>query len=104
MSIVRIKSAEDPRMVRLWNRDTKSYLHLSGQGETTDVNHSWLGFAHQTDALRQRASARAEGWPYVRRSRNDHLSPENFTASTTVPASPIQLKGEKHEQERLFEI
>ena len=74
MSIDRIRNAEDPRMVRLWNRETKSYLHLSGKGETTDVNHSWLGFSYQADALRQRAAIRGEGWPYVRRSRNSHLS------------------------------
>lgn len=84
MSIVIIKHAEDPRMVRLWNRDTKSYLHLSGLGETTDVNHSWLGFSHQAEALRQRAITRAEDWPYVRQSRNAHLGTENFKASTTV--------------------
>ena len=72
MSKYRI-SAEDPRLVRLWNRETKSYRHLSGQGETTDVNQSWLGFSYQADALRQRAAIRGEGWPYVRQSRNAHV-------------------------------
>ena len=74
MSKYRIRSAEDPRLVRLWNRETKSYLHLSGQGETTDVNQSWLGFSYHADALRQRAEIRCEGWPYVRQSRNAHIS------------------------------
>jgi hypothetical protein len=74
MSKYRIRSAEDPRLVRLWNRETKSYLHLSGQGETTDVNQSWLGFFYQADALCQRAEIRCEGWSYVRQSRKAHIS------------------------------
>lgn len=74
MSIERLKTAQDPRMIRLWNPTAKAYLHLSGRGETRDVNHSWLGFSFQAEALRQRAKARAQDWPYVRRSRNLHLS------------------------------
>ena len=74
MSIDRIKTAEDPRLVRLWNPASNVYLHLSGHDETNDVSNSWLGFSYQADALRQRAKARGETWPYVRRSRDAHLS------------------------------
>jgi len=63
MSLDRIRSAEDPRLVRLLGtRETQNpYLHLSGQCETTDVNQSWLGFSYQADALRQRAEIRLRG-------------------------------------------
>lgn len=64
---------QDPRMHRLWNPETKCYLHLSGAGETSAPDCSWLGYAYQADNLRQRASARGEPWPYVRRHRNAHL-------------------------------
>lgn len=74
MSNIPYKDKEDPRMHRLWNPETRCYLHMSGAGETRDVNFSWIGFAYQADALRQRAAIRGEGWPYVRRSRNSHLS------------------------------
>lgn len=73
MSIVPLKTQEDPRMHRLWNPETRCYLHLSGAGETPDVNLSWIGFAYQAETLRQRAATRGEDWPYVRRGRNDHL-------------------------------
>lgn len=61
---------ENPRMHRLWNPSTKRYLHLSGTGETDDINLSWLGHPHQADTLRNRALADSKPWPYRRRSRN----------------------------------
>lgn len=61
---------EDARMHRLWNPETKQYLHLSGAGETPDVALSWLGYAHQADTLRTRARTRGDEWPYRRRARN----------------------------------
>lgn len=64
---------EDPRMHRLWNPETKCYLHLSGAGETSNPDYSWLGFGCQADALRHSARQRGEPWPYVRKGRNDHL-------------------------------
>ena len=73
MSIERIKTAEYPRLVRLWNPSSYVCLHLSGEGETSDVNHSWLGFSSQADALRQRAKAQGIDWTIVRCSRNIHF-------------------------------
>lgn len=61
---------EDARMHRLWNPETKRYLHLSGDRETDDINLSWLGYQHQADNLRARALADSKPWPYRRRSRN----------------------------------
>ena len=61
---------EDARMHRLWNPQTRRYLHLSATCETDDINLSWLGYAHQADTLRARALADSKPWPYVRRSRN----------------------------------
>lgn len=77
MSIAPLKTQEDPRMHRLWNPETRCYLHLSGIGETRDVNFSWIGFAYHSDTLRQRTEARGEAWPYVRRSRNAHAAATN---------------------------
>jgi hypothetical protein len=74
MTIEMTRGAEDPRMIRLLNPATNAYLHLSGQGETTDVNQSWLGFSYQAVNLRQRAAAWGEEWPYLRWGRNAHLS------------------------------
>lgn len=81
MSISPLKTQEDPRMHRLWNPATRCYLHLSGAGETRNVNFSWIGFAYQADTLRQRAAARGEAWPYVRRGRKQHQQDANGGAS-----------------------
>lgn len=81
MSISPLKTQEDPRMHRLLNPATRCYLHLSGAGETRNVNFSWIGFAYQADTLRQRAAARGEAWPYVRRGRNQHQQDANGGAS-----------------------
>lgn len=61
---------EDARMHRLWNPQTRRYLHMAADRETDDINLSWLGYAHQADTLRARALADSKPWPYVRRSRN----------------------------------
>lgn len=55
----------DPRMIRLRNSATRQYLHLSAEGETQGQTYAWLGYRHQADALRDRASVRGEAWPYV---------------------------------------
>lgn len=60
-------------MFRLWNEATCCYLHMTGQGETRAVGHSWLGYAHQAETLERRASIRGEVWPYTRRARNAHI-------------------------------
>lgn len=65
-----LQAHEDPRMHRLWNPQTRRYLHLSATCETDDINLSWLGYQHQADTLRERARIRGDDWPYVRRSRN----------------------------------
>lgn len=50
--------------IRLWNPTTRAYLHMSGEGETKDVNYSWRGFVRQAQELRCRAEIRGEEWPY----------------------------------------
>lgn len=71
-------SHEDARMHRLWNPATRQYLHLCGDRETPDIGLSWLGYAHQAANLRDRALARGDDWPYVRRSR---LAPQKAVPS-----------------------
>lgn len=67
--------SEDVRMHRLFNPETRQYLHLSGKGETPDVGLSWLGYQHQADTLRARALADSKPWPYRRRPR-DVIAPK----------------------------
>jgi hypothetical protein len=50
--------------VRLRNPETRAYLHLSGEGETKDVNYSWRGFVRQADALKERVTESGKEWPY----------------------------------------
>lgn len=51
--------------VRLFNPETRQYLHLSGTGETKGTDYSWCGWRHQ--AARLKAAAKRDGapWPYV---------------------------------------
>ncbi|QBR35724.1 hypothetical protein ETW23_05795 [Leisingera sp. NJS201] len=56
--------------VRLRNPQTGELLHLSGQGTTTDVTWSWLGYNHQAETLRSRATTRGEDWPFAPVPRN----------------------------------
>lgn len=44
--------------VRLRNPQTGELLHLSGQGTTTDVTWSWLGYHHQAETLRSHQGRR----------------------------------------------
>lgn len=39
------------KKVRLFNRDTGEFAHLSGSGKTKSVDSAWLGFLHQADRL-----------------------------------------------------
>lgn len=50
---------------RLWNPETRKYLHLSGQGETPGTVYSWSGFPHQARTLERRAADRGDDWPYI---------------------------------------
>lgn len=77
MTLKPFTSKEDPRMHRLWNPETRRYLHLSGRGETDDVTWSWLGFHYQSEALRDRALLLGDDWPYVRRARSAHREQTN---------------------------
>lgn len=54
----------DPRMIRLKNIEAKTYLHMSGRGETKNVDHAWLSYQYQADTLKERALTRGEEWPY----------------------------------------
>lgn len=53
-----------PYLRRLHNPATGLWLHLSGHGETADINYSWRGTRDQAATLRQRATARGDEWPY----------------------------------------
>ncbi len=50
--------------VRLKDRVTGEYLHLSGAGVTTGTHYAWNGTKAQARALRDRAAARGEDWPF----------------------------------------
>ncbi|WP_371398870.1 hypothetical protein [Marinovum algicola] len=60
-------------MIRLRDRSTGEYLHLSGAGRTLDVTWSWLGTRQQARTLRDRALTLGEDWPWraVRRDEED---------------------------------
>ena len=50
------------KLFRLYNLETKRYLHLSGSGEVPSTHYAWVGFEHQAEALRSRAG---EDFPYI---------------------------------------
>ena len=50
--------------VRLRNKHTGEYLHMSGQGTTADVGLLWLGYQYQAEELRKRAASRGDDWPF----------------------------------------
>lgn len=50
--------------VRLRDRATGAYLHLSGVGVTTGTRYAWSGTKAQARALRDRATAKGEDWPF----------------------------------------
>ena len=39
------------KMVRVINRDTGEFLHLSDKGDTSDINYSYLAWKEQCDNL-----------------------------------------------------
>ena len=61
-------------MQRLWNAQTRRYLHLSGSGETKDEAYSWLGYKYQANNLRIQTLKRGELWPYTLHSREDYIA------------------------------
>jgi len=54
----------DARLIRLWNPETRRYLHLSADMETDGTSYAWFGYRHQANALRDRAAVRGDDWPY----------------------------------------
>jgi hypothetical protein len=50
--------------IRLWNPQTRKYLHASGSGEVQSEVYAWRGFYRQADVLMQRAQIRGDEWPY----------------------------------------
>lgn len=72
MKVELLRQREDPRLFRLWDPASRTYLHLSGAGTTELVDQSWLGFSYQAENLRQLAAIRGEDWPFVRVRRNAH--------------------------------
>lgn len=56
--------------VRLRNPQTGELLHLSGQGTTSDVTWSWLGYIRQAETLRTLAEVQGDDWPFVPVHRN----------------------------------
>lgn len=59
-----LKTMLSHNMVRLRDPKTKTFLHLSGTGTTTDKNLSWLGYPYQAQTLQQQAKTRGEDWPF----------------------------------------
>lgn len=51
-------------MRRLYNHETRQYLHLSGKGETKGTFYAWSGTRDQALTLRERAKVRGEPFPY----------------------------------------
>ena len=62
--MTRFVSYPDPRLIRLRNPETRAYLHLSADRETTDQSYAWLGYRTQAAVLRDRAKAEGKPWPY----------------------------------------
>lgn len=54
----------DQNMIRLWNPATRSFLHLSGEGETPNILNAWLGYRKQARALRDQMKAQGKTFPY----------------------------------------
>lgn len=49
--------------VRLYNPNTRKYLHQSGKGETKKF-WAWRGLRKQAQILKERAKIQGEDWPY----------------------------------------
>ncbi len=48
---------------RLYDAETKQYVHQSGEGMTSDRNYSWVGTKAQAHNLARKAKAEGQGWP-----------------------------------------
>lgn len=59
----------DPRLIRLWNPETKQFLHMSGEIETPNETYAWLGHKIEARILRERALKAGKAWPYKARLR-----------------------------------
>lgn len=57
--------------IRLRNPATRGWLHLSGHGETDNLDWSWLGTREQARTLRDRARTRGDAWPFRAVHRDD---------------------------------
>lgn len=51
--------------IRLVNPATGKWLHLSGKGETDQLNNAWSGLGKQARALRNATKDRGDPWPFV---------------------------------------
>jgi len=58
-------------MIRLRDPNTEEFLHLSGSGTTRDATYAWIGFKHQARALRAKAIASGQPWPFRAVRRHD---------------------------------
>jgi hypothetical protein len=58
-------------MIRLRDPATEEFLHLSGSGTTRDETYAWIGFKHQARALRAKAIAAGQPWPFRAVRRHD---------------------------------
>lgn len=59
-----IEASTARHRIRLRNPETGAFLHCSGAGTTFDATWAWSGFRRQARALRARAEAQGEHWPY----------------------------------------
>lgn len=51
--------------VRLFDPESRYYLHMSGQGLAKGSTWAWRGHRYQAHALRCRALTAGEDWPFV---------------------------------------
>lgn len=49
---------------QLFDPETRTYLHLSGTGTTSDATYAWSGTVTQARTLHERAMIRREPWPW----------------------------------------
>lgn len=53
------------KQLRIYNPETRAYLHLSGAGETKGTDYAWCGTQHQAETLAAHARETGKDWPYV---------------------------------------
>lgn len=44
---------------------SKTYLHLSGVGETHGIDYAWSGTRVQAQAIRNKALSEGREWPFI---------------------------------------